>query len=259
MPSRQPFTARRYAPLLEGCKQLLSLIRRRGLMSQLPQRATTVAGYFCRLRRLVRWMDTEGFNLFSQLDRDALLRFRGTIAKGKNHTATAVSPATIQCYLNLFAYLYLYRNELSDGLSTDLFAGETVSELSGAHQDYRLHRHVYTPDAMAVPLIQGAIDCLTTSAIDILRAREVYASAITDAQRRGRSTQACNCRALRALRNVKIATPRGPKRILSVLDLSSLLDMLYAACLVVISYLVGPRISEIQHLLTGCVQPRAGV
>lgn len=34
--------------------------------------------------------------------------------------------------------------------------------------------------------------------------------------------------------------------------------MLYAACFVVISYLVGPRVSEILHLKAGCVQARCG-
>ncbi len=32
--------------------------------------------------------------------------------------------------------------------------------------------------------------------------------------------------------------------------------MLYAACFVVISYLVGARVSEVLHLRAGCIQPR---
>ncbi|MGJ7497908.1 hypothetical protein ACSFA8_22900 [Variovorax sp. RT4R15] len=45
-------------------------------------------------------------------------------------------------------------------------------------------------------------------------------------------------------------------RFATVDDLAQLIDMLYAACFVVISYLVGPRASEILHLEAGCVQQR---
>ena len=257
MPSRQRFTAQRYALLLEAAKQLLSLIRRRALISQLPRRATTVAGYFHRLRKLLRWMDAEGFRRFSELDSAALLRFRGAIATGKSRTGAPVSAGTIQSYVNLFVYLYHFRNELSDGLSADLCPGQTVGDLAGVHQSRSLMRHgPHTPDTIAVPLVQGATDFLTSSAFDILRSREMYASAIAVARRLGRSDNACNCSAVRALRKVTIVTPRGPQTGLSARDLSELLDMLYAACFVVVSYLVGPRVSEILHLHSGCVQAR---
>jgi len=257
LPSGQRFTDPEYAPLLESAKQLLSLIRRRALISQLPQRATTVAAYFFRLRKLLRWMDTEGFRRFSELDSAALLRFRGAIARGKTRTGAAVSAGTIQSTLNLFVYLYHFRSQLGDALSVDPFPGQTAGELAGVHQSRsRLHHGPYTPDAVAVRLIQGAIDFLTSSAFDILGAREIYASAIAAARRRGRSASACNCTAVRALRKVTILTPKGPQTGLSARDLSELLDMLYAACFAVISYLVGPRVSEILHLQAGCVQSR---
>lgn len=159
MPSRQRFTARRYAPLLEGAKELLSVIRRRALISQLPQRATTVAGYFHRLRKLLRWMDAEGLRRFSELDSAALLRFRGAIATGRRRTGTRVSPGTVQSYLNLFVYLYHFRNELTDGLSADLCPGQTTGELAGVHQSRSLiHHGPHTPDAIAVPLVQAATE-----------------------------------------------------------------------------------------------------
>jgi hypothetical protein len=39
-------------------------------------------------------------------------------------------------------------------------------------------------------------------------------------------------------------------------DLNDLIDMLYAASFVVISYLVGARVSEVLHLRAGCIEPR---
>lgn len=252
LPSGHHFTDPRYAHLLESAKQLLCLIRRRALISHLPQRATTTAGYFLRLRRLLRWMDSEGLRRFAELDAAAILRFRGAVVQGKNHRGAAVCASTIQSYLNLFVYLYHFRTELDDGLLIDPGSDPPVRQRRND-----IHHGPYTPGAIAVPLIQGAIEFLTTGAFDILRARELYASAIAAAQRHGRSDNTCNCNAVRALRKVTIVTPRGPRATLSVRDLSELLDMLYAACFIVIAYLVGPRVSEILHLQAGCVQVRA--
>jgi integrase len=108
-----------------------------------------------------------------------------------------------------------------------------------------------------MPLIQGAIEFLENSAIDILRARESYATATAEAQHRGRCLVVCNDAAVRAMRQVTPLTPRGTRTIDSVADLDELVDMLYAACFVVISYLVGPRGSEVLHLHVGCVQSRS--
>ena len=255
MPSGRRFTDPRHAALLESAKQLVVIIRRRALISGLPQRATTVAGYFMALRKLLRWMDEEAFGRFSDLDSTALLRFHGDIVQRKNRTGALVSPGTVQGFINLLVYLYRFRDELDDALSVDPCPGQTAGELAGVCRG-RIHHGPHTPDSIALPLIQGAIDFLASSAFDILRAREIYSTAIAGAQRRGRSEVACNCTAVRALRKVTIPTPRGPQSNLSARDLSELLDMLYGACFVVISYLVGPRVSEIMHLKAGCVRSR---
>jgi integrase len=60
---------------------------------------------------------------------------------------------------------------------------------------------------------------------------------------------------LSALREATVDTPLGPYRFHSFWSLSILLDYLYSACFVILSYLVGPRISEILHLQAGCVRP----
>jgi integrase len=255
LPSGRHFTDPRHAALLESAKQLVVIIRKRALISGLPQRATSVAGYFMALRKLVRWMDEEAFHRFSDLDAAALLRFQGDIIQRKNRTGAPVSPGTVQGFINLLVYLYRFRDKLDDALPVDPCPGQTAGELAGVCRG-RIHHGPHTPDSIALPLIQGAIDFLASSAFDTLRARELYATAITGAQRRGRSEVACNCTAVRALRKVTIPTPRGPQNKLSARDLSELVDMLYGACFVVISYLVGPRVSEIMHLKAGCLRSR---
>ncbi len=252
--SGRSFADPRYAALLEGAKKLLALIRTHSLGSGLGQRARTVDGYFCYLRELIRWMDREGFHGFADLDATALLQFQRSITRRRAPTGSTLAPTTVQKYLYLLTYLYRFRNELQDGLRVDPYPGQSAGVAAGV-RDGEGRAWPYTPDAVAMPLVQGAIEYVTNSADDILRAREIYATAIARARSLGYSSNACDNAAARALRAVTTTTPRGPQSIHSVTDLARLVDMLYAACFVVISYLVGPRASEILRLEAGCVQP----
>jgi integrase len=253
---KRRFTHPSFAVLRETAKQLLSLIRTRSLHSGLARRSSTVVGYFMHLRQLLRWMATEGFVRFADLDAAALLSFQRTITQREGRIGATIAATTVQDHLNVLVYLYLHRDELVDGLSVDPFAGRSPGQAAGVHRSDRHHGH-YTPDAIAVPLIQRSIEFLESGAIDILRAREIYATSMADAHRRGLAISNCNLATLRALRRISIDSPRGMQKILSIPDLSDLVDRLYSACFVVISYLVGPRVSEVLHLQAGCVQSRS--
>jgi integrase len=254
-PSGRCFTDPQYASLLQSAKELLALIRTRLLQSGLASRSSTVAKYFLHLRGLIQWMDAEGFCRFSDLDSAALLRFQGTIVQRKRNTGTTVTPLTVQQHLGLLVYLHHFRDEIDDGLSVDPCPGQGAFTLAGAHGRDR-HQWPYTPDIIAVPLIQGAIELLENCAIDILRAREIYTTTMAEAQHRGCSNSTCNYKTARALRQVTTLTPRGSQTIYSAAELDELLNLLYAACFVVISYLVGPRGGEVLQLQTGCLQSR---
>jgi integrase len=226
------------------------------LSSGLAQRAGTVDGYFFYLRELVRWMTHEGFSRFADLDATALLQFQRSIGKRRGVRSSTLAPTTVQKYLYLLTYLYRFRDELGDGLRVDPCPGQSPGMVAGV-RDGAGRRWPYTPDVVAVALIQGAIKLLANCATDILRAREIYAAAIAEAQRRGYGDGACANAAARALRQVTTRTPRGTQAIRSVADFAELVDMLYAACFVVISYLVGPRVSEILHLEADCVRSQS--
>jgi integrase len=253
---RRRFSDSRYALLRETFKQLLSLIRVRSLHSGLAQRSSTVVGYFMHLRQLLRWMDAEGFRRFGELDSAALLGFQRTITQRKGHIGPTISATAVLDHLNVLVYLYRHRDVLDDGLSVDPFVGRTPGQIAGVHRSDH-HYGLHTPDAVAVPLIQQSIDFLESGTIAILRAREIYATTMADAQQRGRAISNCNLAALRALRQISVETPRGAQKILSIPDLSDLVDRLYTACFIVLSYLVGPRASGVLHLHAGCVQSRA--
>jgi integrase len=256
LPSGRRFTDRPFAALLETSRRLLALIRARSLNTGLAQRATTVAGYFEYLRQLISWMEPAGFTRFADLDATALLQFQRAIAQRRNSAGATLAPTTVQKYLHLLLYLYRYRDEIGDGLMIDPCPGQSTGALAQVRES-DIRRWPYTPDAIAVPLIQGAIEFLSSCALDLLRAREIYATTVAAVQSRGHTAEVWRKASARALQRVTLATPRGPHRIESATDLARLIDVLYTACFVVISYLVGPRASEILQLRVGCARPLA--
>jgi integrase len=254
LPSGGRFTDPEYASLRETCKKLIASMRTRSLSTGLPQRARTAIGHFAHLRPLLRWMDKEGYRRFAELDCDAILRFRHDVGQRRGRSGAYVLPNTLSSLFEALASLYHLRDELGDGLLVDPFLGRSPRQLAGAYGT--THYGPYTPDAIAIPLVQQSIEFLEHGAIDVLRAREIYASTMAEALKRIATSGNCNRSVLEALGAISINTPRGLQRIFRIQDLNDLIDMLYAACFVVISYLVGARVNEVLHLLAGCIQPR---
>ena len=249
----QRFTDQRHAALLETCRQLVALIRSRSLSTGLPLRPSTVGQYFHTLRGLLQWMSAEGFNRFSLLDPPALLQFQQWLrSRPLPGRSPQRAPGTVHRHLYLLAYFHRFRDELDDGLSFDPFAGHDPRRAAGYHEGLR-RPLPYTPDSVAVPLVQTAIDLVTRDAPVVLRAWEAYRQAAAGGRGAG---HAHTGRATRALQRASAGIPDdSPVR--SVRELVLRTDLLYAACFVVISYLVGPRVSEILHLKAGCVQRRS--
>jgi hypothetical protein len=257
LPSGERFCAPRYAPLLESSKQLIAMIRTRSLSTGLSQRATTVRCYFTYLRELVRWMDREGVVRFSDLDATAVLQFQRTVASRPGVAGPTLSATTVQKYLYLLIYLYRFRDDLEDALRVDPFPGQSLGAAAKV-RDGDIPRMPYTPEHVATALIQGAIKSVERAS-QVLQAREVFAQAIAQAQQEGASKYLWTEAAAHALQEWERCHPGGDMpAIVSTNDLMQRVDMLYAACFVVIAYLVGARVSEILHLRMGCVQGRTG-
>ena len=255
MPDDRLFTDNRYASLLESSRQLIAVIRRRSLSTGLSQRASTVAGYFSHLRQLLRWMDSAGVSCFADLDATALRQFQRAIAARRGIGRDTVARSTVQKYLYLFTYLYRFRNDIDDGLRFDPFPGRSLAEVARS-RDADIRPWPHTPDVVAVPLVNHAIGLVTVAASNILQARQVYADAVAPAEARGFSSNAWTNTATRALQRAALTIPGTDRSLTTVRDLARAIDMLYAACFVVIAYLIGARGSEILRLKAGCVAHR---
>ncbi len=108
---------------------------------------------------------------------------------------------------------------------------------------------------VAIPLIQGAVELVSSAAFQTLAARERCLQTYQRLRTAHVDRHSARRSALAVLEDITIDTPHGPYKLDSCRSLSMLLDLLYGACFVIISYLVGPRVSEILHLQADCVQP----
>lgn len=248
------FTDERYGPLLRTSRQLIGLIRSRSLCTGLSLRPSSVLNYFFSLRFLLRWMDQEGVTRFTDLDATAFLQFQRWLTQRPVAGRSTHAAGTVQRHLYLLTYLYRFRNDLDDGLQIDPFPGGNHRQAAGDREGLR-RPWPYTPDSVAVALVQAAVDMVTNDATDILRARETYRVAAA-ARTPSAGSYAHTGRATRALHRANVSQTDTERPVRSVSELVLRIDMLYAACFIVISYLVGPRVSEILHLKAGCVQRR---
>ncbi len=254
LPGGGRFTDARFAPLLQVSRRLLAAIRRRGGLTGLPQRASTILGYFCYLRTLVRFMDASGIVRFADLDASALRQFQRQLEGRTTPQGRTVSPLTVQKYLDLLRILHRYRSEIGDGLALDPCPGSSTGFFAGVRSS-TLRSWPYTPDPVAIALIRTATDYLECCAVDLLRARELYARAVATVKQRGHTAEVWRKASARALQSITLATPHGDHRLASAAELATFIEVLYIACFVVICYLVGLRASELLHLQSGCLRP----
>jgi integrase len=257
LPSGDRFTDFAHSALLESARQLIALIRERSFSAARPQRASSARTHFIRLRSLVCWMKQEGYSRFADLDREALLRFRHVVSGRRGRGGGMVSASTVALVFRLLQYLYQYRAELDDALMVDPCEGRSAQAAAGV-RPATCGRLPYTPELVAVALVQGAIELLEMSAVDLLAGRERYAAAYALGSQRGQGRTGCRLAALRALRTHAIRVPSGQCTVRTLRELGEWLERLYIACFVVISYLIGPRVSEVLALRVGCVRRLGG-
>lgn len=247
------FTHHSNGALLESSRRFIALMRARSLSKGIPQRARSVRGFFLELRLLLRWMTREALTCFADIDTAALASYRSTVVNRRRYDGRRIVPGTIERSVRLLMYLHRYRAEVGDGLTFDPCPGQAAYTLIGARTTQR-GVLPYTPDSVAIPLVQGSIEYLETSALDLLCARERCVAAYDEARRRGLHLSSCHVASRWAVQARPIHTPSGTITLNSLVDFGVLVDALYTACFVVISYLVGPRVSEILALRDGCIK-----
>ena len=225
LPNGRAFTHRQYATLLESARQHLALFRVKATRFRSGCSGGSLGLYFQCLRTLIRWMIQERFQRFADLDATGIADFTRAIRRRRGYTGPTIARETLSHYYTVLAGLYRHRSTVSDALQIDPFPGLSVRGATPRTHDRP--PAPYTPDIVAIPLIQGAIEFLSTAALPILTARE---RCLQEYQRRrtpGDERRSARLAALAALHDITIDTPRGLHRLDSYRSLTSLIELLY--------------------------------
>lgn len=254
LPNGRQFTHPRYAALLESARQHLALLRVGTTCSQSGCGGDTLRISFQCLRILIRWMTQEHLQRFADLDAALISDFTRAVKRRRGKSGPRISRVTLSHYYGVLLGLYRHRSTVHDALQVEPFPGLSAYGAT-SQQKHDRKPAPCTPDVVAIPMIQGAIEFLSAAAVQILVARERCVQAYQQLRAANVDRHSARRAALSVLQPIAIDTPRGPHRLESYRMLSRLVELLYGACFVVISYLVGPRVSEIMRLQAGCVRP----
>ena len=217
-------------------------------------RFKTIHNRYRSMRVLIAWMADHGFHTFTDLDQDAQQRFISDMAKRKGRNGNQISPGTLNQYNDTLHLLYL------QGLTyPQLSIDEPTTDITVSHKNPR-YKIPYTPDEIAIPLIQGAIRLVGTPAGDVITLQTRAQAAYDATLQEGKGQWSAYHATRRAVADFTFATlpsedgPWYPHPITSTGQIRYLVGRIYDACFVLISYLVGMRVSEILGLEVGCLE-----
>jgi integrase len=216
---------------------------------------STLVSTFKTMRVLIRWMASQGYRSFTELDREASERFMGQLAQRPGKRSPSLTPTTQQSYRNLLMALYLQGARYPELRIDDPFPGagrgRTKPHTAGLP---------FTPDPIAVALVSAALRLIGTPADEILALSDHAQSAYDESLGRNLTPTQASFVVVNALAGWRFSTLSGestpwhPEPIKSTKAVRQLIDRLYEACFVVVAYLIGARVSEIVGLKVGCVE-----
>jgi hypothetical protein len=216
---------------------------------------TSIASMFKLLRMLMRWMATQGYRRFAELDRDASERFLAVIAERRGNAGTPLKWSTLQNYRRMLSQLYLQGARYPLVAIADPSLGMGWGGRAGDKGWLP-----YTPDALAVALVSAALRLLGTPADEVIALHTKAQSAYDDGLARGLSQTKVGFAVVAAIAEYRFSTlpnedtPWHALPVRSTKVVRQLVDRIYEACFVVVAYLVGARVSEIIGLKVECIE-----
>ena len=258
LPDGSRFTAPCWSQWLHDAQTFLWSLRVDPPRGRRRLRARSLVTVGHKLRVLIGWMADEGMRGFGALDRENAQRFLSVVAERIRVRGNAVTPNTRHAYANVVAALWLQRHKLADPPPDDPFDGERASAFSG-FCGLAAERWPFTPDAIAVSLISKAIRLIGQPADDLIALRNRAVSLYEERRARGitrRSVRQPVLKLIAAFEFTRLDGEDSPWHplIIGTKQVRFLVDRIYEACFVVISYLVGARVSEILALEADCIE-----
>ena len=211
------------------------------------------------LRMLVSWMIANGINKFTELDKTIIQDYVLYLRIRKGNKGKELSESTFTQHVNILRELYLQREKIPNLPQMDLT--EEIFKGRNYFRTYNNNHWPYTPDDIAIPLINGAIRFLREVSTALLDVRDEYAEEYWMIIDKGCSNKWAQERAGGTIKKTtkwqyngnSIEWVKTPD---TGYDLSRLLLYIVPACFIILSYLVGMRFSEIVGLKRNCVTKR---
>lgn len=255
LPDSSRFTDAKWIRWCKAAKTFLWTLRTTPSHGRRGLRDASLVRMYHKLRVLICWMITEGYDCFADLDNMAGERFLAFVAArpGRNGRPF-LAETTVVRYAHLLDLLYIRRHVIPDAPGENPLGHKRVQHLRRWHRNQG--SSPYTPDTVAIPLVSAAIRLIGRPADDVLALRDRIDEA------GGRDThdqRVTEVRIYNELSDFRFSVLEGEQRpwraeaVAGVGGLQFLLTRLYDACFVVIAYLIGARVSEILSLKTGCI------
>lgn len=222
-----------------------------------PPRITTVRKHYTYLRILITWMLEKGYCALTELDYAAQQRFLRDMAQRNGRRGRdSLQGMTLASFHHTLQTLFL------QGIKYPTLRIAEPPPRDRMWSRNRKDRIPYTPDEIAVPLVLGAVRLIQTPASDVIALRSLAQAAYEARVDAGVKTHDEASRAIvpavaeAGFAFSKIPGEDGPwysKPVTSNDQIMRLVDRMYDAAFIIISYLVGLRASEILGLEPGCV------
>ena len=258
LPDGTLLTDERNAPLLDTSRQFVWSLHDDPPAGKKRLDLATITVIARCVFALIRWMLSNGYKRFSQLDEDAVGRFVVHCRNRPGRKGKSLSVRSLHRYLVTIDLLYAQRNKLPDAIKMHPFGGQLASEVAGDISEGRggIPR---IPDEIAVDIIHKAIIWVDEFAQEILAAYELRREAHEEALKRGYHRSYVPEFAQRALDGFTpsasfAASLNGRNLFTNYNGLVQALGFLVTACFICIAGLVGMRVSEILSLEEGCLQ-----
>lgn len=248
------FTDAKWLPLCGAAKTFLWSVK----IDPPPGRQTaedaSLVKYFGTLRVLLRWMASQGYRRFNDLDHEASQQFFTTIAARKTKKGQPLTVTTQQHYHQLLALLYLQGARYPEVAIADPSPG------SSGWRPRNKGWLPYTPDAVAIALVSKALRLLGSPADDVIALQRKAQSAYDDGLASGRTPTKVGFAVVDEIIWFPFCTlpgeeaPWHPSPVTTTKEVRHLVQRIYEACFVTVAYLVGARLSEILGLQVGCIE-----
>lgn len=255
------FNDAQWAPWAEAMKTALWSLVADPPADRRPLRITSLGIVHRTMRILVQWMHDNGYERLNQLTRTGQRAFIRDMRRrrGSGPDGKPVKNRTLAAYQDMLQLLFLQGRRYPELAIEEPAPQDTITTSRLSQENESIPR---TPDAVANALIGGAIRLLGPPAEDIIVARDEILKLEKEVRARKRTENVADCELYKILKDHEWAWKRSRNELWyreglrSPREIRRLTDRLCDAAFVVLSYLVGMRVSEILGLEPGCITQR---